>query len=446
MSYNTEKIVIIGLGETGFSCVEYFAKLKASQPNILIMVADSRKNPRKLQELQTKYPEVKIHTGGFPEEVLREATQIIISPGIAKDHPDLKFKIKKGVPIIGDIELFAREIKAPVIAITGSNGKSTVTTLVGEMAKQAGIKVSVGGNIGVPALDLLDSRPDLYVLELSSFQLETTYSLKPLVSTILNICPDHMDRYVSVEDYTAAKARIFRHSQSVVVNRDDEWVLKQIPNDIPRLSFGLNPPIGDNFGLVEDQLVKGKERLLSIADLKLFGRHNVANALAALALGDSAKFPMAAMLTALRAFKGLEHRCEWVRTFNGIPWINDSKGTNVGASMAAIGGLANDIPGKWVLIAGGQGKNADFTPLKPLIKAHCRAVVLIGETAIELRDLLSDSLPCWVVSNLKEAVQRAVELAIPGDGVLLSPACASYDMFWNFEERGQIFKKLVHEL
>lgn len=445
-----EKIVVVGLGATGLSCLSFLKRQAAqagNQSRVVISVVDSRENPPNLLEVKAQYPEVNFYTGGFSREVLREATQIILSPGIPKDHPELKQNIKKGVPILGDIELFAQNVVAPVVAITGSNGKSTVTTLLGEMAKAAAIKVGVGGNLGTPALDLLKEKSDLYILELSSFQLETTYSLKPLVSTILNISPDHMDRYSDLEAYYAAKARIFQNAQAMVVNREDNWILQRLPKAVPYLSFGLNLPKGEReFGVRDQQLVRGEEVLLPISELKLFGRHNVANALAALALGSYANIPLPAMLAALRSFKGLEHRCEWVRTVNEIPWINDSKGTNVGASMAAISGLAGDIPGKWVVIAGGLGKNADFSPLKPLIAAHARAAILIGEASPVLQALLQDVVPCWRVSDLQQAVYRAAELARPGDGVLLSPACASFDMFRHFEERGKIFKELVARL
>lgn len=439
-----KNIVIVGLGETGFSCVEYFSK-----KNTPVTVIDSRENPPRLSEMQINYPEVKVHTGSFSPEILAATDLLVLSPGIAKDDPTIVNHLKAGAKIIGDIELFAQEVEAPVVAITGSNGKSTVTTLVGEMAKQAGLKTAVGGNLGTPALSMLGNEIDLYVLELSSFQLETTYSLKPAVCTILNISPDHMDRYRSVEDYVAAKERIYINCKKVVTNREDSIVMKQLPAGIPVTSFGLNEASEGSWGL--QKLGKeshlwlswGKTPLMAVSDLKLFGRHNVANALAALALAEAVDIPMEACIAVLKNFTGLKHRCEWVRTRQDVHWINDSKGTNVGATEAAIKGLANDISGKWLLIAGGIGKNADFSSLKPLVQQHCSAVVLIGEASDELEKLFSGSVQCFRAKDMKDAVQLASKAAKPGDGVLLSPACASFDMFKNFEDRGNVFRSEV---
>lgn len=451
---NTVNTVILGLGETGFSCVEYF-----SQKNIPVIVMDSRENPPKLSELKNRYPSVQVFTGGFVPEVLAQASLLVLSPGISKDDPNIKNYLKKNTKMIGDIELFARELKAPLIAITGSNGKSTVTSLVGEMAKQAGFKVAVGGNLGTPALSLLKQPMDLCVLELSSFQLETTDSLTPAVATILNISPDHMDRYATLEDYFAAKERIYHNCQKIVVNREDTLVRNHLPNHIPFISFGLDEApaassahssadfpadfLVGSYGLLNGFLTRNKTPLLASSELKLFGRHNIANALAALALAESMNIPIQPCLEVLKTFTGLKHRCEWIRTLNDVPWINDSKGTNVGATQAAIEGLAQDIKGKWVLIAGGIGKNADFSLLKPLVQQYCSAVVLIGEASDELSALFSDSVLCLRANSMKEAVQLAAKTAKPQDGVLLSPACASFDMFKNFEDRGDRFRSEV---
>lgn len=434
-----DNIVIIGLGATGLSCVEYFSK-----KNIPVTIMDNRENPPKLAEVQDKFPNTKIYMGGFIPDVLREADTLVLSPGLAKDDPSIASYLKPGVKIVGDIELFARELKAPLVAITGSNGKSTVTTLVGEMAKEAGFKTAVGGNLGIPALTLLDKPMDLCVLELSSFQLETTDSLKPSVATILNISPDHMDRYASVEDYFAAKKRIYKNCQKIVVNRNDAIVYAAMPLGIPNISFGLDPTMDDtSFGVQKNLIYKGQTPLLSISELKLFGRHNIANALAALGLAEAVNIPLESCLETLKKFKGLSHRCEWVRTREDVHWINDSKGTNVGATKAAIEGLAEDISGKWILIAGGVGKNADFSPLRSLLQSHCKALVLIGEATEELESLFSDTVLCLRAKSMKEAVALSAKTAKPGDGVLLSPACASFDMFKNFEDRGDIFKAEV---
>lgn len=437
------KTLIIGLGITGVSVANFLA-----EQHIPFVVLDSRDNPPKLEEFKKVHPTVPIYTGGFPPEILLQAETIILSPGLAKDDPSLKPYLSPNTKMIGDIELFAQYVKAPVVAITGSNGKSTVTTLLGEMAKQSGVSVAVGGNLGQPALSLLKENAELYILELSSFQLETTYSLRPRVATVLNICLDHMDRYKTLEDYYNAKARIYQGSQSIVVNRDDPYVNERIPNNIPTISFGLNLPDNPNFGVSFEKgvLLQGATPLLPLSELKLFGQHNVANVLAALSLGFSIDLPMEAMISTLKTFTGLPHRGEWVRSKNNVQWINDSKGTNVGATIAAINGLKNTIPGKWVLIAGGIGKNADFSPLKPTIVECCRAVILIGEAQEELYQLLSNALPCIRANSMEEAVNFAEKEAHSGDGVLLSPACASFDMFANFEQRGDVFKACVQKL
>ena len=456
--------VILGLGKTGISVAEFFTKKK-----IPFSICDSRDAPPLLNDFQKKFPDTKVYTGGFPEAILNEADEIIISPGIALDHPDLQ-KINNEMNsdhrFIGDIELFAREARAPIVAITGSNGKSTVTTLVGEMAKNAGMNVGVGGNLGTPALELLQSENQItqaYILELSSFQLETTYSLKPKIATILNICPDHMDRYANFEAYADAKRRIYHKAENILYNRDDSltqdsvatqpdnfenYSSKASSSNIRYLSFGLNEPLESNqYGLIKFEneiwLTKYQQKIMPQSKLALFGSHNVANALAALALGETIGIPLPMMIKTLETFKGLSHRCEWVAKYNNVVWINDSKGTNVGATVSALQGLVNDIPGKWILIAGGVSKSADFSPLKPIIKKSCRALVLLGEAAEELQNLFADTTPCFKVKNMQEAVDKSAELAKTGDGVLLSPACASLDMFKNYEERGEVFKKCV---
>ncbi len=438
--------IIIGLGESGYSAAKYCAK-----NGISCEVIDTRTNPSHAHKFRQEFKNIPLHTGGFHPEILRSAKTIVLSPGIAKDNVEFLAALPQNnsIEIIGDIELFARTmVTAPIVAITGSNGKSTVTTLVGEMAAASGLKVGVGGNLGTPALDLLKPDQDLYVLELSSFQLETTYTLNTAVSTLLNICPDHMDRYKTLEDYLDAKARIFQGSEKIVMNRQEDLVASKIPAKIPVISFGMDlPPSNENFGLRESAqeviLMKGKSDLLSMKEMKLFGRHNAANALAALALGDAIHIPMESMISVLRNFKGLPHRCESVRRRLDVTWINDSKGTNVGATVSAIQGLGNSISGKWILIAGGISKNADFSPMMPIIQQYCRSVVLIGEAASELNNLLKDILPCVPATTMEEAVAKADKLAQPGDGVLLSPACASFDMFKNFEHRGEIFREAV---
>jgi UDP-N-acetylmuramoylalanine--D-glutamate ligase len=444
---NNINTVIIGLGETGFSCVQYYAA-----QGIPVIVMDSREHPPKLTELKKNYPHVPVYTGVFPKEILAKAKTVVLSPGISQDHPDIIHSLSPQTEIMGDIELLARNITAPVVAITGSNGKSTVTTLVGEMAKAAGIRVGVGGNLGTPVLALLKEKPDLYVLELSSFQLETTHSLKPKAATVLNICPDHLDRYASVEAYKAAKHRIFKNCESIIYNREDPHPKARLVNHHLQqtISFGMDVPLENHYGLIKNKdvlwLARGKELLLPASKLKISGLHNLANALAALALGESIALPIESMLSVLQSFPGLPHRAEWVGDYLGVPWINDSKGTNVGATLATLQGLADTITGKWVLIAGGVGKNADFSPLVPVIQQHCKAVILIGETTETLYNLLQGVVNCIRASDMTDAVHKAANCVKAGDGVLLSPVCASYDMFKNFEERGNVFKAAVKKL
>lgn len=437
--------VIVGLGITGLSCAHYLAK-----QNIAFAVIDTRNTPPHLAEFKKRYPDVLISLGKLDEDLLTKATDIILSPGIALQSPAIQKQLKLGKSVIGDIELFAQNVIAPVIAITGTNAKSTVTTLVGEMAAMAGVNVQVGGNLGLPALDLLDAQDtELYVLELSSFQLETLVSLKPKVATILNITPDHMDRYATFEDYVKAKQRIYQHCQVAVCNRDDV-LTDDVSPVASKLNFTLQQPKDNEFGLLkkdgQDYLAHADHALLSVADLPILGKHYQANALAALAIGYGYGLPMDAMLKTLREFKGLSHRCELVRERNGVLWYNDSKGTNVGATLAAIEGLGSDIKGKLIIIAGGVGKSADFAPLVIPIEKYAKSVVLIGEAAPILAAVIGDRVNVQFAKSMEEAVALSDKMAASGDSVLLSPACASFDMFNNFEHRGRVFAEVVQAL
>lgn len=445
--------VIIGLGKTGFSCVQHLLKNGKK-----VAVVDNRSEPPYLEKLRTQYPSVPLTLGTFASPYFAQAQEIILSPGISLLDPALAPEIepclKRGVSIIGDIELFVRAARAPIVAITGSNGKSTVTTLVGEMAKEAGIKVGVGGNLGTPALDLLDDEAKLYVLELSSFQLEATKTLKAAAASVLNITPDHLDRYASFEDYCAAKWAIYKDCKTAIINRDDEYSAPPINTGILKdksvISFGLGKPIKEkDFGSDGNYLLFGEKKLLAIAELKIKGLHQVANALAALALGQAVNLPMEAMLEALKQFKGLAHRCQWVGSGDGVEWYNDSKGTNVGATKAAVEGLGADFAkrgGKIILIAGGLGKNADFTYLREVVSKYVRAIILIGKDAEIIEHALNGCCALHHANSMQEAVIRAAEVAKKGDAVLLSPACASFDMFRDFEHRGDVFTKEVLEL
>jgi len=437
--------IVVGLGKSGMSLVRFLA-----QQGVRFAVADTRANPPELATLQRDYPEVEVRCGELDVDFLCRASELYVSPGLALATPALREAAARGVKMSGDIDLFTRHAKAPIVAITGSNAKSTVTTLVGEMAAAAGKKVAVGGNIGTPALDLLSDEVELYVLELSSFQLETTERLVAEVATCLNISEDHMDRYDGMAQYHLAKHRIFRGARQVVVNRDDALSRPLIADQVPCWTFGLGKPDFKRFGLIEEggekYLAFQFETLMPTAELKIRGAHNQSNALAALALGHAVGLPFEAMLDTLRNFAGLPHRCQWVRELRGVGYYDDSKATNVGAALAAIEGLGADIAGKLVLIAGGDGKGADFSALKAPVSRFCRAVVLLGRDAEQIADALGDAAPLVRVKTLDEAVQRCAELAQSGDAVLLSPACASLDMFKNFEERGRLFAQAAEGL
>lgn len=436
--------VIVGLGQTGLSCVQFLRKQGAA-----VAIMDTRDVPPALHSLQQDYPEALVHTGSLSAEWLQHADQIILSPGVDPRLPELQAAARDGIEIIGDIELFARHADAPVIAISGSNGKSTVTTLVSLMAQLAGRKVATGGNLGTPALDLLDEAPvDFYILELSSFQLETVSSLNAFASVVLNLSPDHLDRYDSLKDYQQTKQRIYQGDGVMIINRDDPVVNAMAKADRQTVGFSLQAPGEHDFGLRnidgENWLYEGPYQLMPVSEMKIAGQHNIANALAALALGSVMGLPMHAMLSALREFKGLPHRCRLVRERRGVRWYNDSKATNVGASIAAIEGLAGT--GELVLILGGVGKGQDFSGLTPVLEAHVHAVVLIGEATAEIAGIVPSKVIAQTADSIKAAVNQAAQLAREGMQVLLSPACASFDMFISYVDRGQQFEQAVREL
>nr|WP_215731029.1 UDP-N-acetylmuramoyl-L-alanine--D-glutamate ligase [Pseudomonas lalucatii] len=437
--------IVVGLGKSGMSLVRFLAR-----QGMRFAVVDTRANPPELATLREQFPQVEVRCGELDVDFLCRASELLVSPGLAVATPALQAAAARGVKLSGDIDLFARHAKAPIVAITGSNAKSTVTTLVGEMAAAAGKRVAVGGNLGTPALDLLDEEVELYVLELSSFQLETTEQLNAEVATCLNISEDHMDRYADLQHYHLAKHRIFRGARQVVVNRDDPLSRPLIADQVPCWSFGLGKPDFKRFGLIEEDGEKFLgyqfDRLLPTAALKIRGAHNQSNALAALALGHAVGLPLAPMLDALKRFAGLPHRCQWLRELRGVGYYDDSKATNVGAALAAIEGLGADVAGRLLLIAGGDGKGADFSALAAPVARYCRAVLLLGRDAERLAAALGDAVPLIRVQSLEQAVQRCAELAEPGDAVLLSPACASLDMFKNFEERGRLFAQAVEGL
>ena len=436
------RTLVVGLGETGLSVARYLAR-----EGVEVAIVDSRENPPGLERLRAELPAaVPLFLGGFHTVAFEHAEQIVLSPGVSRAAPEIAAAAARGVPVIGDVELFAQVARAPVVAVTGSNGKSTVVTLLSAMARRAGRDVRTGGNIGVPALDLIAAdEPDLYVLELSSFQLETLYSLHPQAAVVLNISADHMDRYRDLQDYAATKQMIYRNAALQVVNADDPLAAGLADAACPQLRFTRAVPGDNEYGLVESAgelwLARGADRLLPAAAVRMAGRHNLVNALAALALGEAAGLPLAPMLESLREFQGLPHRMQHVAGQGGVQWYNDSKGTNVGATLAAIEG----VDGRVVLIAGGDGKGADFAPLAGALQSRGRGAVLLGKDAPRLAAVLQDVLPVAFAGDMPEAVRLAGTMAQSGDCVLLSPACASTDMYRNFVERGEVFMQAVGE-
>lgn len=439
----TKRALVVGLGLTGVSCVRHLTKRGFD-----VTVVDTREQPPKLDELRREFPQVAVYTGGLTPALFDNPGLLVVSPGVSVREPEISRVLEQGAEVIGDIELFAREATAPVIAVTGTNGKSTVTALTGAICRQAGLKTAVGGNIGVPALALLsDDEPDVYVLELSSFQLETTTSLNARAAAVLNLSPDHMDRYHDLDEYAEAKARIFRGNGTMVINADDPHVMRMRQSGRRVVCFGLGRPLAaQDYGLDEihgeEWLVHGKQALLPAREVPLAGRYNLANVLAALALSETAGVAHAAAIVAVRDFKGLKHRTEFVVEENGVRWYDDSKGTNVGATVAALKGMTSPV----VLIAGGDGKGQDFSGLKPVCAQHARAVVLIGRDASRLEAALEGIVPVHHTQDMLAAVRTAKSLAQPGDVVLLSPACASFDMFRNYEHRAEVFRQAVSEV
>lgn len=440
---STDNRVVVGLGATGLSCARHLQRA-----GVKFSVVDTREQPPGLALLQAEMPDVPVYTGSIPAEVLATATELIVSPGIALDEPLLQDARTAGVEIIGDIDLFMREAQAPVVGITGSNAKSTVTELLGQMVRDAGLNVGVGGNLGTPALDLLAPERELYVLELSSFQLERAGHLDLAVATVLNISADHLDRHGSMPAYHQAKHRIFRGCRAAVVNPDDALTVPLVPPEVDVVSWRMGEPELGGFGLRlaegEEYFCRGFERILPVSELAMAGRHNIGNALAALALGNCIGLPVKQMALTLTRFRGLPHRCEPVGEIAGVRYVNDSKGTNIGATEAALDGLAVDA--NIVLIAGGQGKGADFAPLARAVRKHCSAVILLGEDAPLIEQAIAASVTTLRATSMQDAVRLAADQARPGDLVLLSPACASFDMFSGYEARGEAFCAAVAEL
>ena len=446
-THKPSSAVIVGLGRTGLSCARYL-----HERGWRLAVTDTRPQPPQLAALRALDPEIPIRLGALDTGLLDDALCVVVSPGVPLEEPFFTEARRRGLEIVGDIELFARAVDAPVAGITGTNGKSTVTTLVGRMAMRAGVAVRVGGNLGEPALDLLAAAHrageavGLYVLELSSFQLEATHSLDLAAAAVLNVSPDHLDRYASVAAYAEAKARIFARCDTAVINLDDPLVVAMPRPGQRTLSFSLRASIGADYAVALREgaawLTRRGEPLLAVSALRIRGLHNAANALAALALGEALGLPLPAMVAELEVFAGLDHRTQWVAEVAGVTYIDDSKGTNVGATIAAVAGM----PGPLVIIAGGDGKSQDFGALAPAFRGKVRHTILIGRDGRLVGEALRGVCKTEYRGSLEEAVRAAAAAARPGDTVLLSPACASLDMFRDYAHRGAVFAQAVREL
>lgn len=439
--------LVAGLGITGQSVMRYLAA--SDEP----MLAFDTRAGFDCSALQQLYPKTLFASGEIPKSWHKWITRVVLSPGICRLEPWVQALSERGIEIVGDIELFARAASQPIVAITGSNGKSTVTTLVGEFLQQAGYKVGVGGNIGLAALDLLmdANEYDVYVLELSSFQLETTYSLHTASATVLNICEDHLDRYSGLEAYIQAKVTVYNDTELAVIPRgyeDKLWITQHIK----RVYFGLNEPaLEGDYGVLLQQnqvwLGRGHQAWLSVNDMALNAPHHQLNALAAMALCQPFDVAPEVFIEVLKRFTGLAHRTQLVIEHQGVQWIDDSKGTNVGATMAAVQSLGQQCApnGRLILLAGGVGKEADFSPLVPMVAQYCRQVILFGRDAPVIEQALSGQVALQRTDDLAQAIALAQQLAQPGDIVLLSPACASFDQFENYHDRGEKFARWVKQ-
>lgn len=438
--------VVAGLGISGVAAVNFL-----HEQGYRVAVTDSRANPPGHDQIST---EVQSSFGALDQELLLAAEEIIISPGLDPKLPEIQAALAKGIPVVSEIQILRRATDKPIVAITGSNAKSTVTTLFGLMAADAGKKVAVGGNLGRPALDLIKDDPELYVLELSSFQLETTSNLNAEVAVVLNMSEDHLDRHGDMMGYHTAKHRVFQGVKKVVHNRDDSLTRPLVPDSTPMQSFGLNAPDLNQYGVLREDdgtmwLARGRERLIQSSELYIQGMHNIANALACLALGEAIGLARESMLATLKTFKGLEHRCEFVKELHAVRYYNDSKGTNIGATLAALDGLGAAIQakgGKVAIILGGQGKGQDFTALREALTQYAKVAVLIGEDRTMIENAIQGTTALLHAQSLEQAVHLCQQHTQANDVVLLSPACASFDMFKGYSQRGQQFVACVNAL
>lgn len=449
-SLKTGPVIVIGLGGTGLSCARFLAA-----KNIDFRVVDSRENPPGLSEFIDTFPNVEIRLGQFDANTLTSASTLVVSPGVSLTTPAILEAVRQGVSITGDIDIFSQNTSKPIVAVTGSNGKSSVVAILAEILNEAQVNFGLGGNLDgenfKPALDLLlEPEKDLYVLELSSFQLETTKKLGSKIAVILNLSEDHMDRYESFEDYYLAKANIFNGCEQVLINLEDGYSGRCRSQGVPVWEFGYGAPGPQRIGLIDstDGKVIGfdETELVPVSDLKVVGEHNVLNVLAAVGLSLAVEIDLDSITAGILKFTGLPHRCQWVAEVNGVGFYNDSKGTNVGATVAAVTGLGSSSEGKVILIAGGVSKGADFHDLISPVTAWCRQVVVIGQDAETIEEVLSNHVPTEKAQSLSHALDVARSYALAGDVVLFSPACASFDMFENFQARGFAFVDAVERL
>jgi UDP-N-acetylmuramoylalanine--D-glutamate ligase len=458
LNLSGKHVLVLGLGESGLAAACWCARQGAR-----LRVADTRATPPYLEELRRRVGSADFCSGEFDQALLAGIDLLVLSPGLPGDLPVVIQARAAGIPVLGEIELFAQGLhclgqSAPVLAITGTNGKTTTTALTGHLLRATGKAVGVAGNISPAALAALmaaqdaNALPQIWVLELSSFQLETTATLNPAAATVLNVSDDHLDRYAGLDEYAAVKARIFSGGGVQVLNRDDPRVSRMALAERRVTTFGLDaPPAAGDFGLRSQSgevwLAQGERCLLPLSGLSLAGLHNAANAMAALALCVSIGFDVDSLLPALRSFGGLPHRVEKITEKDGVTWYDDSKGTNVGATVAALAGLGGGVGRKSVVIAGGDGKGQDFSPLRNAVATHARAVILIGRDGALIGQAIAGAgIRTESAADMADAVKRAAALALPGDAVLLSPACASFDMFRNYEHRAQVFIAAVRAM
>ena len=432
----SSKVIVVGLGSTGISVAYFMQKLGFN-----FAISDSRDKPPLEDAFFQVMPDTPVFTGGFDNSAFQVATHLVVSPGVSLLEKSIVKAVANGARIVSDIDLFACSVDVPIVAITGSNGKSTVTTMLGEMAKSSGMLVGVGGNLGTPALELLAQSADLFVLELSSFQLERTHILNAAAATVLNISADHLDRHDDIASYAREKQSVFRGTGVMVINLDDPIVKDMTLSSRQVLTFSIKESADFCIDFKDgvEYLMLKNECLMALAELPLEGRHNAANALAALALGTAIGLEAVAMCDALKVFKGLDHRMQRVAEIRGVTWVNDSKATNIGACVAALEGYDRKV----ILIAGGDAKGADMNDLTPVIKEKAKSVVLMGKDAGLIKQALNGCVPIYEANNMIQAVQMCADLADMGDSVLLSPACASLDQYKNYQDRGNQFSKAV---